>query len=191
MRYDGGPVRRRVWAVVLASAGVATPPLGWVVSDRLESDSRFCVACHRPDGARLHGEKFEEFTNEPVTSLVAAHRSAEPEFRCIDCHGGTGPLGRLRVKTVAARDAVRYLLGAFHEPDRMRHPLWDEDCASCHTTYRPERDDAFHAFAVHNVDLPHPCVECHVAHASEGSPDLAFLSREVVLPVCRNCHEEF
>ena len=99
-------------------------------------------------------------------------------------------MGRVRMKAVAARDAALYLLGRFGEPEAMDHPLWDADCARCHASYTPARDDAFHAFAAHNAEFPTRCVECHTAHPEDGEPDQNFLSRGVVLPFCRNCHEE-
>jgi predicted CXXCH cytochrome family protein len=86
---------------------------------------------------------------------------------------------------------LRWALGDFREPDGMRHPLWDEDCAQCHPTYSPARDDAFHASADHALDFPYGCVECHAAHPTDVDPALDHLARERVLPVCRNCHEEF
>lgn len=180
---------RRV-AIGLAALSLAALPAGWVVSDRLESNDAFCVSCHLPAGRPLHERKLDDFRSSPPQSLVAAHAAARSEFRCIDCHGGTSPLGRVRVKAVAARDALRYLAGRFEEPDHMRHPLWDEDCARCHTSYRAERDDSFHALEVHNVDFPLACVSCHRSHVA-GRAELDFLLPEVVLPACRGCHEEF
>jgi hypothetical protein len=164
-------------------------PLGWAISDRLESENEFCVSCHLDADRPLHAQKGREFANVPAVSLAAAHAAESPGFRCIDCHGGTSAVGRVRVKAVAARDAVRYLLGNFGEPEAMRHPLWNEDCARCHESYEPARDDDFHAIADHNTQFAHACVECHSAHPTARA-ELRFLSREVVLPVCRNCHEE-
>lgn len=170
--------------------GGLSAPLGWVATDRLEQRNEFCVACHLEGGTPLHQAKGEELRSRPPISLAAAHATHEAGFRCIDCHGGASFVGKLRVKVVAARDAASYLLGRFEEPDEMRHPLWDEDCVQCHAAYRPERDDAFHAIGVHNVDLPYACIACHGGHP-EGPPGLHFLRKETVLPVCRNCHEEF
>ncbi len=172
-------------------AGAAALPIGWWVSDRVESDDRFCVACHLDSGVPLHARKFEEFTRPtPAVSLAAAHRTAGDPFRCVDCHSGTGLVGRARVKLVSLADALRWLAGRFGEPERMRHPLVDRDCAKCHASYAPVRDDAFHAIDAHAADFPRTCVACHVAHPATRAPELRFLSRETVLPICRDCHEE-
>ena len=180
----------RRYSIRLLVLAVAVPVLAWAVSDRLESENWFCVSCHLESGAPLHAQKFKEFTSEPVESLVAAHFAPSRDFRCIECHRGTGWLGRVRVKAVAAGDVARYFLSSFGEPERMRYPLWDDDCVQCHARYEPTSEDAYHAIASHD-GIDYACVECHQAHPTSGDPDLQFLSREVVLPVCRNCHEEY
>ena len=181
-------MRSWIW---IGLAVILVVTLSWHASDLLEARNQFCVACHLPGGELLHESKHREFLAAPAPSLAAAHRLAKSEFRCIDCHGGASFVNKLRVKTVAARDVVRWLVGRFDEPQRMRHPLWDEDCVQCHSRYHPQRKDDFHAIDDHNVDFAHRCVECHLAHPSTGSAELAYLDRAHALPVCRNCHEEF
>jgi hypothetical protein len=171
--------------------GAAALPVAWWASDRIESDDRFCVACHLEPGVPLHARKFLEFTRpDPAESLAAAHRRAGDPFRCVDCHSGTGFVGRGHVKLVSIADGLRWLSGNFREPERMRHPLVSADCAKCHPRFAPERDDAFHAIPAHADDFPRSCAECHVAHPATRTPELHFLSRETVLPICRDCHEE-
>jgi hypothetical protein len=161
-----------------------------MVVDRLESRNEFCVSCHLDPVTPLHRDISESFRARPALNLTGAHRIAEPDFRCIDCHGGTGLVGKFRVKIVSGWDTIKYLTGRFREPERMAAPLWDEDCVKCHAAYRPERADAFHAFPAHNVGLPYACVACHRAHPVGAPAELQFLEREVVLPICRDCHKE-
>ncbi len=180
----------RVGLIAILAAAVAAPA-GWTISDRLESRNEFCVSCHLSEGVPLHEQKMSEFSTPPARNLAAAHYRAEAGFRCIDCHGGASFPNKLRVKTVAARDLSRWLVGWFDEPTHMKHPLWDEDCAICHPAYPAQHPEDFHALADHNIDFAYRCVECHRAHPSGGVTDPYFVDREVVLPVCRNCHEEF
>lgn len=183
-------VRRLGWIALLVLAAGA--PAGWVISDRLESRNEFCTSCHLNAATPLHEQKAADFAESPASSLAAAHRAAKPEFRCIDCHGGASFANRLRVKSVAARDALRYLLGRFEEPQSMQHPLWNEDCAKCHGAYSPARADAFHAIEVHNLPaFEFDCVQCHDAHPSGRKASLEYLESERLVAVCRNCHEEF
>ncbi len=177
--------------LAVTGIGLAGVPVAWSISDRLEADNRFCVSCHVTPTEPLHQRKLDELFSAPPVSLVAAHGAAQRDFRCIDCHGGASLEGRARVKGVSLVDTLRYLAGRFDEPERMRHPLWDEDCAQCHERYQPARDDAFHAIAAHNADFPWSCVECHAAHPATRAPELDFVARERVLPICRTCHEEF
>jgi hypothetical protein len=183
-------VRSWIWiALVVALAGA---PVGWLVSDHFEAQNEFCVSCHLDASTPLHDAKMKDLLGEPASSLVAAHHAAKPGFRCFDCHGGASFPNQLRVKAVAARDAFAYLLGRFEEPKTMAHPLWNEDCAKCHASYQPARDDAFHAIGVHNLpEFEYECVKCHQAHPTGRQASLDFLEREALVAVCQNCHEEF
>ena len=162
------------------------------MGDHLEANNAFCTSCHLNASTPLHAQKLEDFQTEPATSLVAAHHAAKQGFRCIDCHGGASFPNKLRVKALAARDAIAYLLGRFEEPKAMDYPLWNEDCAKCHARYEPARDDAFHAVEVHNLpDFAYECVECHQGHPTGRKAALDYLETEPLVAVCQNCHEEF
>ena len=187
------------WARRLAVAGAValasgTAAIAYVT--RLEQDNRFCVACHNPDGTRLHGELFDRYEAKPPINLSAAHRHAEKAVKCIDCHGGAGVDSRSRVLIIAAWDTLKYLADQFKEPDRMAVPLRDRECVQCHGDYnvgslpdggQPGGRD-FHKHPDHR-SLPITCVECHASHVA-GDPRLKFLSNAVVLPRCQRCHKE-
>jgi hypothetical protein len=185
-------------ALLGASLGV----VGWVVTDHLEQDDDFCNACHVSTGVALHAEIRRDYDARPAPSLSARHAAArlsgraDGAFRCIDCHGGKSFAGRLRVKALAAKDALVYVSGRFQEPETMRWPLWDEDCSACHPSFEEADEDshgspAFHALPVHNADLGVACVECHSAHEPGGDPVAFFLRRAPVRAQCARCHSEF
>jgi hypothetical protein len=196
-------MRRR--AVALAALGLLAAALAWGVTDRLEQRNDFCNACHLRPGVPLHAEVRRDFDAARPASLAGAHagsavaeRGSGPEaaFRCIDCHGGTGALGRLRVKALAGRDAFWYVVGRFEEPEGMRWPLWDEDCRKCHASFAEAagegwRDPRFHELGVHNADLGVGCVECHLVHEPGGDPEADFLHAARVRSQCARCHSEF
>jgi nitrate/TMAO reductase-like tetraheme cytochrome c subunit len=196
--------RREGWALVLtAGFALGSAPIGWVVTDHLEQDNDFCVSCHLAPGVRLHAGVHREFGAPAPVSLGGVHgaarvesRGEDPAFRCIDCHGGTSPLGRARVKALAAKDAFWYVLGHFEEPDGMRWPLWDEDCAKCHarfdeTAAAPWQSPRFHQLPVHNAALGVRCVECHSVHEIGGNPQAFFLHAGSVRAQCARCHSEY
>ena len=181
---------RSVWIALVAVA--ASAPLGWLATDALEANDDFCTSCHLAADAPLHALKRREFETVPAVNLASAHFAHDGEFLCITCHRGASFPNRVRVKLLAARDAAMYVLGRFEEPDAMAHPLWKEDCARCHAHYEPTRADAFHAIEVHNLpNFALNCVQCHEAHPTGRSAELAFLAREPLVAACRNCHEEF
>ena len=191
------------WTFAAVAAGiVATAPLGWVVTDHLERDNDFCTACHLEADVPLHSDIRRDFDALPPVSLAGRHGSAavegraEPAFRCIDCHGGAGLLGRARVKALAARDAFWYVVGRFEEPSGMRWPLWDEDCVKCHASFdvselRAGQSSRFHQLPVHNADLGVACVQCHLTHEAGGNPEAWFIHAAHVRTQCAVCHAEF
>jgi hypothetical protein len=191
-----------VGAAAGAALGAASlAAIGWVVSDRLAQDNDFCNACHLPSGVPLHRELRRDFDAPVPASLAAAHARAEAApradgFRCIDCHGGVGLSGRLRVKLVSARDAAVWAFGTFEEPRGMRVPLLDADCARCHARFRPfepasGRPRGFHQIGFHNADLGVACVECHAVHRPGADPAAHFVHAQPVRAQCARCHAEF
>lgn len=188
------------WTAVIVLLLAA--PLAWWTTDALEANDDFCNRCHLADGRPLHTDIRDDFDGRPPASLAARHagvaveaRPREPGFRCIDCHGGVGLVGRARVKLLAARDSVVYLTGDFDEPDGMRWPLWDADCLQCHPRFEPKGrgfdGEAFHDRPGHNEGLGVDCVECHEAHARDARPDLWFLRPDAVRARCAECHVEY
>ena len=193
---------RLVLAAALAAA--AAGAAGWTITDRLEQDDAFCVSCHLTPDVPLHAENHADWLARPAVSLAVAHAAAgndargDGAFRCIDCHGGTGAVGRARVKLLSARDGFWYAVGRFEEPEGMRWPLWDEDCSRCHGSFEEvgsgdaaTPDPAFHELAVHNTDLGVACVECHVSHERGGLAEHDFLHPQQVRAQCARCHPEF
>jgi hypothetical protein len=193
---------KRVGLLVGVALAALGAPLGWAISDRLERDDAFCTSCHLAEGRPLHEAKLADFRARPAATLVAAHGATgndahdDRRFRCIDCHGGVGALGRTRVKLLSMRDALWYAAGRFEEPERMTWPLRDEDCSQCHAAF-DERVPAdgenprFHQLPVHNRELGVACVECHLAHPDAGLADHFFLHARTVRGQCASCHLEF
>jgi hypothetical protein len=189
---------RRRALLALVAAGVLSAPVGWWVTDRLEADNDFCVSCHLAPDEPLHREKRAALDRLPAATLAAAHGSAGWEdrpFRCIDCHGGTGLVGKARVKLLSAKDAFWYAVGRFDEPDQMHWPLRDADCTRCHMTFderEPEsgRNPLFHELSVHNAELGVDCVACHTSHDEGGLADHYQLHPDRVRAECAACHPE-
>jgi nitrate/TMAO reductase-like tetraheme cytochrome c subunit len=188
---------------VVAWAAVVLGAVGWLATDRLEQDDDFCNACHLSADVPLHIDIRRDFDARPAASLAGRHGAApaahreDGALRCIDCHGGTGLVGRARVKALAAKDAFWYVVGHFEEPRQMRWPLWDDDCRKCHAAFdedpapAPSGSPRFHELPVHNADLGVGCVECHLTHAPGADPEAFFLHSGPVRAQCARCHSQF
>jgi predicted CXXCH cytochrome family protein len=194
--------RPRLAILALAVLGACLGAAGWAVTDHLEQDDDFCNACHVSADLPLHAEIRRDFDARPPASLAGRHAAVrltdrgDRALRCIDCHGGQGLAGRVRVKALAAKDALAYAIGRFEEPKQMRWPLRDGDCLVCHASFEAAGDDAwpssrFHALSVHNVELGVACVECHSAHEAGGDPRAFFLHATSVRAQCARCHSDF
>jgi hypothetical protein len=191
--------------VIAGIGGVLSVPVGWLVTDALESADDFCNACHLSRGVPLHIELRRDFDSRPPASLAALHAAQPPAaagspaegraFRCIDCHGGVGLVGKARVKLLAARDAFWWTVRRFEEPTAMRWPLWDADCRQCHERFEVKGDElgypAFHDLPPHNVELGVGCVECHDSHDPGGNADAWFLHAAPVRRQCVRCHPQY
>lgn len=195
-----GPLRG--WLGAGALAAVLLFPAGWMLSDRLEQDDDFCNACHLTPAQPLHERIRDDFDARPGSNLASAHAVAGNEkrvdgtFRCIDCHGGAGLLGRARVKALAAKDAFWYVMGDFEEPKSMRWPLWDEDCTKCHGAFETKGAASggaqpFHGVPLHNAGFEVGCASCHASHEAAGNPQAYFLDASRLRPLCARCHHEF
>lgn len=181
---------RRRWLFLLMGfplLGVTTFGAGVVVTDRLEANNAFCVACH------LHEKKFTEF--HPVqgqhTTLAAAHNlPSDKNVKCIDCHIGATFTDKMVVKAIAARDTVAYFVGTFEEPTHLRYELGNRSCLKCHATggQNPDEEKAFHNASYH-TKLPLTCYQCHTVHPA-ANVEMRFLQRQVVQPLCDDCHRQ-
>ncbi len=189
------------WLGLVAPLVLGAGMAGWGVSDHLEQDNDFCNACHLPDGTPLHLEVREDFDRVIPVSLAGVHgrgwveEREDSAFRCIDCHAGSGPVERTKIKVLAARDALRYAVGSFEEPHGMPFPLSAATCRPCHPTFRVSAApgwtlQAFHGLEAHDGAAAPPCVSCHAVHERDGDAFAYFMARHRVDRQCRACHTE-
>lgn len=173
------------WIGIACAVGVVSFIGSVEVTDYLEQDNRFCVACH------LHEPILDNFlttTPAPVT-LAGAHQH-KGEVKCIECHIGATVTDKLIVKGIAGWDTIRYFLGNYQEPDHLRFPLGDRTCLKCHPDggQSKTRSGAFHNDPNHR-QMRVECVACHQSHPVRDAGTL-FLDQSLVKPVCHQCHTE-
>jgi len=181
----GAGVRWLKWTIILLAFGFVSFVASIEVTDYLEEDNRFCIACH------LHEDIFKNFmTDAPRMVALAGAHLHKGEVKCIDCHIGATHTDKLIVKAMAGWDTVQYFIGNFKEPDHLRFPLGDRTCLKCHTDggQSKTRAGAFHNDPNHR-NMHFECVTCHQSHPVRD-PSVLFLEEAIVRPVCHECHKE-
>lgn len=171
------------------TSGVVGFATGAAITDRLEQDNRFCIACHRPEKP-LHAKVYGSFypVHGTLLTLAGAH-NANAQVKCIDCHIGADRKDYLIVKAIAAWDTGKWLAGAYKDPETLRYPLGDRTCLKCHPDggQNPPKAKAFHNAPYHR-DPRNGCSDCHRSHL-EASAETRFLLSAIVKPLCEQCHQ--
>jgi nitrate/TMAO reductase-like tetraheme cytochrome c subunit len=188
---------------LVAALGVGGFAAGALITDRLEQDNRFCIACHAPADAsqdrgmkgnqiaKLHQEKYNAFyaRNGKSISLAGSH-NVKRQVKCIDCHIGAGSQDYLIIKAIAARDTAKYLVGRYREPEGLTYALGDRTCLKCHPDggQNLKNPKAFHNAPYHR-DPRDACSDCHPSHA-KAAAETRFIQQALVKPICDACHQE-
>ena len=171
------------WTGALLAIGFVSFIAAMEVTDHLEEDNHFCIACH------LHEEIFKNFiTDTPQLVALAGAHLHKGEVKCIDCHIGATHSDKLIIKAIAGWDTVQYFVGNVSEPDHLRFPLGDRMCLKCHTDggQSRTRTGAFHNYSTHR-NLRFACAACHQSHPTREATTF-FLDQAVVRPICQECH---
>ncbi len=178
--------------VLIALMGVGVVGLlsaagGTAYAIEQENQDAFCASCHtQPETKYL-----QQSLATPAVSLAAFH--AEKSVRCIDCHSGGGPFGRVSGLTQGAIDLMAYDSGKYHAPAVTLSKLGDDSCIKCHQDVMSNQtfNNHFHVFLPRwqAVD-PNAarCIDCHTAHPTTGDPTQQFLQVQAVQTQCDNCH---
>lgn len=188
-------MRRRWPRLVAPAAGAALGAAvvgfsaGATITDRLEQDNGFCVACHRPEKP-LHAKVYGTLhpVRGAVITLAGAHH-VTAGVKCISCHIGADRTDYLIIKAMAAWDTARWLVGTYRDPETLRYPLGDRTCLKCHPDggQNPRNEKGFHNAPYHR-DPRNACSACHRSHL-EAPAETRFLQAALVKPRCDGCHQ--
>ena len=98
------------------ASGVVGFGVGAAITDRLEQDNRFCIACHRPEKP-LHAKVYGSFypVDGKLLTLAGAH-NANAQVKCIDCHIGADRKDYLIIKAMAAWDTGKWVCLLYTSP---------------------------------------------------------------------------
>lgn len=166
-------------ALIAATGGTA------YAMQREDHDS-FCASCHTQPEVQY----YQQSLDKNATTLASFH--AQKNVRCIDCHSGGGPLGRISGLEQGFKDLLAYESGNYHKPAVTTNKLGDGSCTKCHPSTTTARDfnNHFHFFLSRwqavDPNAAH-CVDCHTSH-TQGDSTQAFLTQATVENICQECH---
>ena len=102
-----------VVALVAATGGTA-------YAIQLENNDSFCASCHTQPESQFYQQSLAA---QPAT-LAAFH--TQKQVRCIDCHSGGQPFGRLSGVAQGTQDLLAYYSKNYHSPAVTLNKLGDE-----------------------------------------------------------------
>ncbi len=191
---------------IVALVGIAVAVGSVSVVSVNEQNDQFCGMCHtQPESTFL--ARFDQAMTDNADDLAAFHHKqlyppnspTAQHIRCIDCHVGEGVVGRTIVVSLAAWDALKYVTHTLHQPATVVYNVQDAACLKCHDQQvkaglataqeRFDINNHFHYLLFEPGAPTEPCVSCHVAHR-QGSEVTAFQFRDVIIPVCQDCHQK-
>ncbi len=124
--------------------------------------------------------------------LASAHKAEA--VRCIDCHSGSGIVGRVGAELLGARNAAAWYTGTAVQPAKLTFAINDVTCLKCHAqmlTRGEERNNHFHVFLA-RWQAADPkagtCAICHAGHATDGDASTRFMNDARTQAVCEACH---
>ena len=159
------------------------------VAASMEERDSFCASCHTQPETDYYGR------SQAASPIDLASFHTTKQTRCIECHSGTGTLGRASAIMLGARNAVHYYTGTAKQPAPLTVPVGDDHCVKCHASVYNSTDfnNHFHNFlprwqaaAPNNAAA---CVDCHSSHTTDGNAQAAFLSQAKTDQVCQSCHQ--
>ncbi len=197
-----------IWRIILAVVVIgllfAVGSLTFVSGQ--EQNNQFCGSCHtQPESTYL--QRFDAAQTAHAIDLASFHHKqlyprnapGAQNIKCIDCHVGEGLVGRGTVVTLAAWDAFKHYTGLQQQPAKIVFNVQNEACLKCHESQvkvglatADQTFDIEHHFhyLLFTPGAPNEsCVSCHVSHR-EGSETTAFQFRQVIIPVCQDCHQK-
>lgn len=200
---------RLIWAAV-GAAGLAAIMAagGFAFAASQETHDAFCASCHTQPESRF----FQRSTATSPIDLASFHTTQSTPTRCIDCHSGTGVLGRMGAELLGAHNALAWYTGTAIQPARQTVPIQDANCLKCHQDvvqpgYVPKTTvqglqgrrggeeagpNHWHErLAEWEAGTPQAgtCTSCHLGHATDGTPATGFENSQTTQSVCEACHQ--
>lgn len=160
---------------------------GFTYAATQEQQDSFCASCHtQPESAF-----YQRSLDGQAVDLATAHKLKNT--RCIDCHSGSGTIGRVSAELLGAHNALAFYTGTAIQPAILTNSISEDHCLKCHADINAQlnMNNHFHVFLARwQAADPNAatCVSCHSGHATDGDPQIGFLNRQATEKVCQACH---
>lgn len=175
--------------LVVVAISLAVAAGGTAYAIHQENRDAFCASCHTEPESKY----YQQSQDKAALTLASFH--TQKLVRCIDCHSGGGPFGRVEGLMQGTHDLAAYYSGNYHKPAITQNKLGDDSCTKCHeqVTNGGGFDNHFHSLLLRwqsmNSNAAH-CVDCHAAHP-DGHQAQGYLAITTVQAVCQQCHATF
>lgn len=181
--------RRRVLAVVLAGAGLATAAwTGCSVEENYETLSFFFDGVPDPNAP----SRVIRSGGDNVQLAIVSQHSAFEERRCEECHADSGEFGFVvsGFGELSSETCMKCHMDVFDEHDTLHGPVAQNECLWCHDPHESVHPHLMRSaspplcLGCHSLelrdgplipeheDLDRDCLDCHSGH---GGPDTRFL----------------
>lgn len=206
---SSGRARKWIWAVVGAAAlGVLLAAGGFAFAATQETHDPFCASCHTQPESTF----FQRSTDTQPVDLASFHSEQATPTRCIDCHSGTGVVGRVQAELLGAHNALAWYTGTAVQPAKQTVPIQDANCLKCHQDvvqrgYVPKTTiqglagrrggeeggpNHWHErLAEWQAASPQAatCTSCHSGHGTDGAAATGFENLPTTQAMCDACHQ--
>jgi hypothetical protein len=173
--------------------GIIVAAAGFAYAANMESKDAFCSSCHTQPETTF----FERSTAESRVDLASYHQTKQTH--CIDCHSGSGVVGRVQAELTGAHNAFAFYTGTAIQPGKLAGAYPDENCLKCHqkVTARTQAmeeggEQHWHAFLT-NWQAQDPnaatCVSCHPGHSTDVAANNNYQNIPETRAVCNACHQ--
>jgi hypothetical protein len=147
-----------------------------------------CIACHGGAALDMRLRVWAVAGLDTVKFLVGKYR--EPthmrlplrDAECRQCHTPILPATRSTSAPVAATGSAPPRPASAVDPG-------DESTFAAEAETEGRRGNSFHAIREHDNVRVH-CVRCHAFHTTDSDASSRFISKTLVVPICRECHRE-
>ncbi|HEY3345030.1 MAG TPA: NapC/NirT family cytochrome c [Anaerolineaceae bacterium] len=176
---------------VLAIGFVAVLTLsvsGFAFGASQEQRDSFCASCHTQPETTY----YQRSTAGSPVDLASDH--TPKNVNCIDCHSGSGIVGRVGAEMLGARNAALWYSHTAVQPAKLSVPIADDNCVKCHAQVlsTSSMDNHFHYF-LSRWQAADPnaakCATCHTGHSTDVVANQAFINAANVSNECQACHQ--